>query len=250
MKRTKLTFRLPWLVPALGAVGMVLRWCLYQIALDDRLLLRPGHPLEILVWLLTAGTAAWIVACTWRQKEPATFEGNFPPSRSGCIGSCGAAFLICYTVLSQEARIPGVPGIAWKVLGVLCAPSLLAAGFGRMMGKKTSALCFLVPCLFFLSHIVTNYRAWGSEPQMQTLFFPLLSSVFLTFFLFHTAAFGVDIPHRGRQMGTGLAGAYLCIVDLSRTEYPWLCLAGAILCMTSLCALDPADKGENHHDPA
>lgn len=245
MKQTKLTIRLPWLVAALGAAGMILRWCLYKVNLDDRLLLVPGHPLEILVWLLTAGTAALIVACTWKQKEPASYEGNFPPSKAACIGNCVAAFLICYTVLSREPRIPGAPGVLWKVLGVLSAPSLLAAGFGRQLKHKTAALGYLVPCLFYLFHIVTHYRAWGSESQLQTVFFPLLSSATLTFFLFHTAAFAVDISRRGRQLGTGLAGAFLCMVNLSRTDYPWLCLAGVTLCLTSLCAWNPAPEGRN-----
>lgn len=253
MKQYKLTAHLPRLVLALGLVGLVLRWILYQVNLDARLLLIPGHPLEVLIWLLTAGTAALILVIGLKKKEPAAFEGNFVPSESGCIGCCAAAFLICYTALSGEAGIPGAPGLVWKVLGVLSVPALLTAGFGRLTANKRFFLPYAVPSLFFLFHIVTHYRAWSSEAQLQTYFFPLAAAVMLTLFLFYTAAFAVDLNYRRHQVITGLLGAFLYMVDLSRTDYPWLCLAAVILCLTSLCAMMPETKENKEvtpHDPA
>ncbi len=253
MKQRKLSARLPRVVLALGVLGLALRWILYQVNLDARLLLKPGHPLEILLWLLTAGTLTLIAVCTVKSKEPVSYEDNFPPSREAWIGCCVAAFLICYTVLSHDAKLPGGPGIAWKVLGVLCAPSLLAVGLGRHQGHKSLSLLFVVPCLFYMFHIINHYRTWSSEAQLQTFFYPLFAAIAMTFFLFYTAAFAVDMPYRRQQLFTGLSGAFLCLVDLSRTEYPWLCLAGAILCLTGLCVPEAGQKmeeGGNAHDSA
>lgn len=246
---------LPWIVLALGAVGLVLRWILYRVNLDDRLLLTPGHPLEILLWLLTAGAFLLIALCAGKMKGPTAYEGNFPPSKAACIGCCAAAFLICYTTLSMDAGLPGIPGLLWKVLGILCAPCLLAAGFGRLLGRKSSTLLYVVPCLFYMFHLINHYRTWSSESQLETYFYPLFASVAMTFFLFYTAAFAVDIPHRRMQLATGLSAVFLCMVDLSRTDCPWLCLAGGILGLTSLCAIEPApetqtDKEGTSHDPA
>lgn len=246
---------LPVIVLALGAVGLVLRWMLYRVNLDDRLLLTPGHPLEIALWLLTAGTFLLIALCAGKMKGPAAYEGNFSPSRAACIGCCVGAFLICYTALSMDAKLPGVPGLLWKVLGVLCAPCLLVAGFSRLMGRKPLTLTYVVPCLFYMFHLINHYRTWSSESQLETYFYPLFASIAMTFFLFYTAAFAVDLPHRRMQIATGLSAVFLCMVDLSRTDCPWLCLAGVILCMTSLCAMEPApetqtDKEGTNHDPA
>lgn len=253
MKQKKLVDLLPAVVLTLGVVGLILRWVLYRVNLDDRLLLTPGHPLEILLWLLTLGTLGLIVRYGVSMKEPAGFEANFPPSGLCCGGCCAAAFLICYTVLSMPARTPGLPGILWKVLGVLSAPALMAAGFGRMYRLKTAFLFYVVPCLFFMFHIVTHYRVWSSEAQIQTFFYPLFAAIVLTFFLFYTAAFAVDLSYRRGQIITGLFGAFLYLVELSRTAYPWLCLAGVILCLTSLCPMAPHPneaKEVTDHDPA
>lgn len=251
MNQTKLTARLPKIVAALGVAGLALRWILYRVDLDERLLLKPGHPLEILLWLLTAGTIGLIAVCALKSGKPVSYEDNFPPSKRAWVGCCVAAFLICYTVLSKEAKLPGVPGILWKVLGVLCAPCLLAAGLGRQVGRKTLSLLYLAPCLFYMFHIINHYRVWSSEAQMQTYFYPLLAAIAMTFFLFYTAAFAVDMPYRRQQLLTGLSGAFLCLVDLSRTEYPWLCLAGIILCLTGLCEPAPGTaEGGNDHDSA
>lgn len=244
---------LPWIVLALGAVGLVLRWVLYRVNLDERLLLKPGHPLEILLWLLTAGTFVLIAFCALKMKEPAAYKGNFPLSKAACIGCCAAAFLICFTVLSMDAKLPGVPGLLWKVLGVLCAPCLLAAGFGRLLGRKPLGLMYVVPCLFYMFHLINHYRTWSSESQLETYFYPLFAAIAMTFFLFYTAAFAVDIPHRRLQIATGLSAVFLCMVDLSRTDCPWLCLAGVILCLTGLCAPEPVpetetDKEGRRHD--
>lgn len=247
---------LPVIVLALGAVGLTLRWILYRVNLDDRLLLKPGHPLEIALWVLTIGTFGLIALCAGKMKGPTAYEGNFFPSKIACIGCCAGAFLICYTALSMEAKLPGIPGLIWKALGFLSAPCLLAAGFGRLMGRKPLTLLYVVPCLFYMFHLINHYRAWSSESQLETYFYPLFASVAMTFFLFYTAAFAVDLSHRRMQIATGLSGAFLCMVDLSRTDSPWLCLAGVLLCMTSLCTMDPApetqsDKeGTNNHDPA
>ncbi len=253
MKQAKLTARLPWIVSALGVVGLAMRWCLYRVGLDSRMLLGPGHPLEILVWLLTTATALMIILYTRKLRGPNVFEENFFPSQVGTAGCCTAAFLICYTVLSMPAKIPGPPGLAWKVLGVLCAPSLLIAGYGRLTGQKNCYLAFLVPCLFYLFHIITHYRVWSSEAQLQTFFYPLFTSIAMTFFLFYTAAFAVDMPYRRHQLIAGLSGIFLSLVELSRTSYPWLCLAGVILCLTCLCAPIPGTaqtEGGNDHVPA
>lgn len=253
MNQTKRTAHLPETVLGLGAAGLALRWILYRVGLDDRLLIKPGHPLEILLWLLTAGTFGWILLCTLKKGEPAGFTESFPPSEIACIGCCAAAFLICYTVLSMDAKLSGMPGILWKVLGVACAPCLLAAGFGRLLGRKPLMLTYIGPCLFYMFHIINHYRTWSSEAQLQTFFYPLFAALAMTFFLFYTAAFAVDIPYGRQQRIAGLSGAFLCMVDLSRTDYPWLCLAGIALCLTSLYRpgiASGAKEGGASHDPA
>ena len=54
---------------ALGGVGLVLRRLLYSLALDEKHLLPLNHPLETLLWVLTAAAAAAVLAVSFRTDK-------------------------------------------------------------------------------------------------------------------------------------------------------------------------------------
>ena len=56
MKLTKDPKWLPWSVLALGCVGGALRFLLYRVAVDEKGLLIPMHPVELILWALTAAS--------------------------------------------------------------------------------------------------------------------------------------------------------------------------------------------------
>ena len=65
MKKSLLAARLPLFAAALGAVGFGLRRLLYAMTADAWGLLPWGHPLEALLWLVTAAALAGSVAGVW-----------------------------------------------------------------------------------------------------------------------------------------------------------------------------------------
>ena len=123
---------------------------------------------------------------------------------------------------------------AWYYLGLAAPVCLLLAGAANAMGKRPFFLLHVVPCLFFLVHIVTRYQFWSSQPQMQDYVFALLGAAELMFFGFYTAALEADCGSPGMRLGMGLSAVYLCMAELALSSCPGLYLGGMLWVLTEL----------------
>lgn len=209
---------------ALGGVGLVLRRLLYSMALDEKHLLPLGHPLETILWVLTAAAAAAVVILCLRTDKNLTLRSGGGPEQA--VGHLMMGLGIVLTVLVNPAKMPGAVGIAWQVLGYLAPVCLVLAGASRGTGKQVHFLLHLPTCLFLMVHMVNQYRTWSAEPQPQAYVFALLGCVGLTLFAYYCTAFDVAMGNSRMYVGAGLASLYLCTVNLARTEYPLLYLGG------------------------
>lgn len=239
MKKLLSSKFLPAMTLLLGAVGILLRLGLYAVALDRKGLLPKGHPLEIALWVLTAGAMALVIAAAWNAKGSNRYGDNFGPSLPGAAGNILMAAGILMTVLLKQPKMPGLLGILWKVLGFVSVPCLVAAAFARAQGKRPFFLLHMSACLFLVFHIVNHYQTWSGDPQLQNYLFALFGTMALMLFGFYTAAFAVGSGRRRMLLGMGLGAVYLCTVGLSSTEYPFLYLGGIVWVLTNLCALEP-----------
>ncbi len=239
MKNHPFVKTLPLLVLSLGVTGMGTRWMLYLKATDSRGLLTSGHPLEILLWLLTAAALILIGLAVRKQKGLGGYEDNFFPSWPAAGGQILGAFGIGITVLFGNPLLPGMLGYIWKILGLAAVPCLAAAGVFRGLGKKPFFLLHMIPCLFLVFHVVNHYQLWSSQPQLQNYVFYLFGVLAMALFAFYTSAFTVEIPRRQMQIFTGLAALYLCAVSLYGGDTPWLNLGCMAWAATGLCTLEP-----------
>lgn len=239
MKKLLRSKFLPAITVALGVVGFLLRWGLYAAALDGKGLLPKGHPLEILLWVVTAAALSLILAGAWNGKGSNRYVDNFGPSLAGAVGNILMAAGILLTVLLRQPKMPNLLGALWKLLGFVSAPCLVLAAFQRVQGKRPFFLLHMAACLFLVFHIVNHYQSWSGDPQLQDYLFTLLGTMALMFFGFYTAAFEVGSGRRRMHLGMGLAAVYLCLVNLSGSGYPFLYLGGIVWVLTNLCTLDP-----------
>lgn len=217
---------------ALGGVGLVLRRLLYHLALDEKNLLPLGHPLETILWVLTAAAAAAVVIFCLRTGKNLTLRSGGGLEQA--VGHLMMGLGIVLTVLVNPAKMPGAVGIAWQVLGYLAPVCLVLAGASRGTGKQVHFLLHLPTCLFLMVHMVNQYRTWSAEPQPQAYVFALLGCVGLTLFAYYCTAFDVAMGNSRMYVGAGLASLYLCTVNLARTEYPLLYLGGIVWVATDL----------------
>ncbi len=239
----------PILTLGLGAAGLCLRWALNQIAIDSRGLLVNEHPLAICLWALTAAVITWTALSVRKLDGSGVYEDNFSPSFLAAAGHVAGASGILATVLTVEPMLPGMLGKLWIFSGILAAPCLIAAGACRMFGRKPFFLLHMIPCLFFVFHVINHYQPWSSEPQLLNYFFPLLGSMGLALFCFYSSAFAVDLPRRRMQLFMGLSAAFLCLTALPGSDCPWLYLGGALFAAANLCTRNPKPLPSREETP-
>lgn len=217
---------------ALGGVGLVLRRLLYSMALDVKNLLPLGHPLETLLWVLTAAAAAAVVVFCLRMDKNLTLRSGGGLEQA--VGHLMMGLGMVLTLIWNLPKMEGGLGFAWEVLGKLAPVMLAAAGIASCRGKQPHFLLHLPTCLFLMIHMVNQYRTWSAEPQPQAYVFALLGCVGLTLFAYYCTAFDVAMGNSRMYVGAGLASLYLCTVNLARTEYPLLYLGGIAWVATDL----------------
>ena len=83
---------LPWFALAAGGIGIGLRLWLLATGIDEKGLLTPGHPADLLLWLLTGVTMAVIIAVCLPLTQANKYTFNFPPSPIGAFGEAVLAF--------------------------------------------------------------------------------------------------------------------------------------------------------------
>lgn len=222
-----------WMLLA-GGAALAMRAGLYALAVDAKGLLQRNHPLGLALLVLTGLALLAAAAAAWRTAPAETDSGNLP----GAFGNVAAGAGILATVLTEmpgRALLGGYLETVWYYLGLAAPVCLLLAGIVRVLGKKPFFLLHVVPCLFFLVHIVTRYQLWSSQPQMQDYVFALLGAMALMFFCFYTAAMEADCGSPRMRFGAGLAAVYLCMAELARSANPVLYLGGILWVLADLC---------------
>lgn len=249
MKRMWKTKYLPWAVGGLGLAGCVLRWSLYSLFTDSRGLLPRMHPAELVLWLVTALTAALAWAGTRRLSGSERYGDNFSVSLAAALGHILLGSGILLTVLLNAPVMAGRMEQLWKVLGILSAPALFYAGFARVMGKKPNFLCYVMVSIFFALHLVCHYRIWCSDPQLQNYGFVFAGTLGLMVFAYYQAAACVEMGKRRQLLAVGLVTAYFCLVSLPHAQYLYLLLGGALWSLTGLCRIEGVpSRDENAGD--
>lgn len=239
MKKTIRPWHLPWLTLGLSALGLALRIWLYATGIDEKGFLPAGHPAEILLWILTAVTAAGLFWLTRPVKGQGGYKTNFPASIPGAIGCWAAAAGIFITALGN--LMSGSDGVAIITgsLGILCVPALIFAGYSRYRGARSSFLFYALVCVFYIAQLVYQYRHWSADPQLQDYCFQLLASVGLMLTIFQRATFDVKLGKRRNYAFMSLLSFYFCILSIPHCEQRLLYIVMAVWLFTNLCSLRP-----------
>lgn len=219
MKKTCKTDLLPLGTLLLAALSGWLRYTLYQVGLDEKMLLVAGHPLELAVWLCMALTAAVICFGALRQKQTGS-----PSPLLSAFGHILGASGILLTVLLNGNSASFAFAVLWKYCGIAAAAGLVYGAFAVVLGKRPFFAAYAIPSIFFALHLISHYKFWCSDPQLQNYVFAFLGTVALMLFAYQCSA---AIFHQGKPQSLrlwGLLAAYFCLVCISGTEYLFLYL--------------------------
>lgn len=239
MKNRSICKHIPWLILGMGAAGAVLRWQLYALALDEKNLLQPNHPVQWLFGILSAAAAVLMAAAVWKYKADPHSEA---PGTLNCVGPFALAAAIALTVLlNRDLQTPTEK--AAYVLGLISALALAAVGVFRILKKQPLFALHGAVCMYFAVHMISRYPAWSSNPQIGDSVFSLLGCVFLALFAYYRSAFDANCGKARMWLATGLAAVYTCAVALAHGEHPALYLGGCVWALSELlCGLN-ADSG-------
>ena len=200
MKQQKL---LPLSALIMGLACLVGRRVLYATSVDGTGLLKAGTPLEWGTYLLSALALALFAAAS-RQEE-----GRILPDSVTALGQLIGAVGIGWTTLRYPGEMPGLLGNLWKILGIVSALCLIWSACCTAKGKTPHFLVLLAPCLFWLTHLIDNYRGWSGAPQLQSYLFALLATMAMALFTYYTAGSAAQVGKR--KTFAALAAGYFCI---------------------------------------
>ena len=235
---------IPAIVAACGGVGLVLRLELYASALDEKNLLITGHPLDIALVGFTGAVMAFLVVALWPLYGSLRYADNFHASKAAAAGCVAGAVGMLLSVLLTKTQ-PDRLFAVWKIMGLLSAVCLLLTGWERLRGKQPNFLLHGAVTVFWLVHLIYNYRGWSVEPQLQNYLFSLMASVGFLMFSYYQTAFDVNSGKRRNMLAVGLGGAYFALVALSGCETPLLYGGCAVWALTNLCSLTPVRRRPN-----
>ena len=204
---------LPCLTLGAGAVGLCLRLWLFS-ATDAKGLLPHFHVADPLLYLLTALTLAGIfLACRQRSASPLR-PGLL---RLWCLlgDALGGLCLLLAIVLNRcGSTMVGSVGC------LLCALAMLLTALWRLGRKAIPYWLFALLTAALMLCTISQCRDWGTEPQLQAYFFPLMASVFAIL-----AAYQRTLMAAGQRRARSLAFfsqscLYFSILSLNTHQWP------------------------------
>ena len=207
MKQRKL---LPLAALVMGLACQIGRWTLYRTAVDATGLLTAGTPLEWGSYALSVLAIGLFAAAAGKLRETEVSSEPILAGLGQLIGGLGLG----WTALRYPGEMPGLFGIVWKILGIISAICLILSAFQSFQKKTPHFLALLAPCLFWLVHLIDNYRGWSGQPQLQSYLFALLATMAMALFTYYTAAEAAQMGKPRLRVFAGLSAGYLCLAAM------------------------------------
>lgn len=242
MKKIIRPKHLPWITLALSLLGAALRVWLYATGKDDKGFFVNGHPAEILLWILSVLTVAALFWLTRPINGQGAYRLNFPASIPGALGCWALAAGLFVTALGDLMGGSDSIATVTGILGVLCVPALIFAGYSRYCGTRSSFLLYTLVSVFCIARMVCQYRQWSADPQLQDYCFQMFACVGLMLTFFQRATFDVKMGRRGIYAFTNLATFYFCVLSIPYCEQKLFYIVNALWLITNLCSLRPLKK--------
>lgn len=177
---------IPVCMLAVAALGGFLHSLLYMTGLDDKGLLIPGQPAELLLWLVTAGAVA--LAVLYSRQSP------MPQHRKLHAVACWLlAVCILVDIFLGLAEVQTRLGWIAQMAGILCCAGLVWAGACQFTGKPVYFLAHGAVCVYFALRLVSSYHGWSGTPRILDYIFSLFSLVFLSLFAYYRTAADVGM---------------------------------------------------------
>lgn len=228
MKKLFRARMLPLFTMGAGGLGLVLRIWLLSSGVDEKGLIVPGHPANTLSFLLTALALLVFALCCF-DSHPQMRKTVLQTPVATMIG-CGAAAVGILATSIEELLLRAEPvTVTCCVLGALAATSLVFSGVLGLRRMKPAWWLHLPVVLFFMFHIISQYRFWSSEPEVQSFFFQLLASLSLMLSSYYRIAAEAGKPQPRRYLFASQAALFFCCMSCIGSSHLFYLSCGAWL---------------------
>lgn len=222
----------------------------------------PGR-LLVLVGVVFAGALLLMLRTIGGNGE---YTDNFPRDTVSGLLMTAAGLLLAAAIPSLEqpaapagtlaawaALFEQLTDICMTVLPWLAAAAMVVLGLCRMRGRQPVPWFGGAVCLFYMLMLVTNYRLWSADPQLQDYAYQLLSGVLLMLCSFHRTCCDAGVIQRRKLLFTALAAAFCATAALSMELMRLFYLASALWALGCICSVEvlpPDPEPEEEEAPA
>lgn len=179
----------------LGVLCLFSRLWMMNTGLDAKNLLIPGHPGNVLSWILTGIFVLFLGAAAILKPEKYSFPANV---RTGISAAVCALALGCTAVFAcagkTEIFVDKLTGrlaplsVALAVLSGIGALSCAVLAFFRFRGQRGWLSLYLPGLIAMMLLFLCCFRHWGAESEPQRYLFSLAAQIFLLLTLFYRAS--------------------------------------------------------------
>ena len=237
MKKLKNPIFLPIFTLLCGVLGLTLRVWLFFDGMDKKGLLSVSHPAHILTFVLTALVLAVIFVLVRPLGAVDRYQQLFPSARFpvfGCVVAAGGIVWVNFQDLQMRSDMITILSL---VVGLLAVVSLLILAFHRLKRMRPPCYYHAVITVYLMLHLISQYRLWSAEPQLQIYFFPLLASVFLMLSAYHSAVLDARKSSRRWFVLCNQGALYCCCLSLWGDNWLFYLTMG-VWVVSGLCTLD------------
>lgn len=199
---------------AASVLGILLRFWLSAVGVDEKGLYPANHISWILLILLTIGLLTALFFLARHAGKNKFYTDNYTASLPGAVGyAAGAAGLVVASVhhfLTRGIELHNVAG----VVGLLAAAALVLGGWCRYKGQKPHFMVFALPCAYFSVRLFCMGHAWGDEPELCRFLIAFFATAACILASYQLWAFSVDLGKRTSGLLWSLMAVYLCLVSV------------------------------------
>ena len=214
---------LPYFTFGAGILGLILRIWLFS-ATDEKGLLPAGHFADHALFILTALVLCVLFLST-RKLTPRQVNKTilwYANGLSCILGGLGLFLSAIFHLAGSAARLAFLATVASFIGGLV----MFAMAFLHFCRRRIHYGMPAIVTVVLMLDAVTQCQVWGSVPQLQMYFFPLLASVFLILTAYYKTTFTARRP-KPRQLAFFSQGAlYFCFLSLNSSQ--WLLYFGML----------------------
>lgn len=233
---------LPWFTLAAGVLGLGIGIWLFAGGVGSNGLVNTAHPANIILWLLSALTLIVLLLSALPLEDTPAYKQLFPASVWAMIGNLVAVAGILATDI-YEFVTTGLDPIAL----LSCLAGLVAAGcfcflaYARKQGNRPHPVFHICITVYFMLHLISQYRTWSSETQLQIYAAPMLASVFLMLSAYYSAMLDAGLGKRRWYVFCNCCAQFFCCLALCNSNRVFYgCLA--VYASTAYCAVPTEDS--------